>query len=244
VTSVVFLAFVVSVAGTVLLLAQHYLPPRVSVRSLGVLTAWLLYVGLISLLGIVANVSIRPPGIAFILLPVTLFVVLGAIRSNSGLRYALAIPIPLLLVAQSYRIGVELFLHQLHYEHIVPQLLTYDGSNVDVFVGLSAPFAAWASTKGKTGLRLTMLWNIVGLLSLANVITRFLLTTPGPLLFIHTEVLNRAAGIFPYTYIPGFLAPLAVTLHILAIRAIRSVLQRYSQSPPSRYPETTVARSP
>jgi hypothetical protein len=27
-------------------------------------------------------------------------------------------------------------------------------------------------------------------------------------------------GFFPYTFIPGFLAPLAVTLHVLAIRAI------------------------
>jgi hypothetical protein len=37
---------------------------------------------------------------------------------------------------------------------------------------------------------------------------------------ISTEVPNVAMGFFPYTFIPGFLAPLAVTLHVLAIRAI------------------------
>jgi len=32
-------------------------------------------------------------------------------------------------------------------------------------------------------------------------------------------------GMFPYTFIPGFLAPLAVTLHVLAIRAIATLLR-------------------
>jgi hypothetical protein len=37
---------------------------------------------------------------------------------------------------------------------------------------------------------------------------------------ISTEVPNVAMGMFPYAFIPGFFAPLAVTLHVLAIRAI------------------------
>jgi hypothetical protein len=41
---------------------------------------------------------------------------------------------------------------------------------------------------------------------------------------ISTEVPNVAMGIFPYAFIPGFLAPLAVTLHVLAIRAIATLL--------------------
>jgi hypothetical protein len=47
-----------------------------------------------------------------------------------------------------------------------------------------------------------------------------------------TEVPNVAMGIFPYTFIPGFFAPLAVTLHVLAIRAI-ATLHRDARSPAS-----------
>jgi hypothetical protein len=99
-----------------------------------------------------------------------------------------------------------------------------------MFVGLSAPIIAWIATRGRLGLRLAMGWNVLGLLSLANVAASSVLT--GPLKVISTEVPNVAMGIFPYTFIPGFLAPLAVTLHVLAIRAI-ATLHRDTRSPAS-----------
>jgi hypothetical protein len=48
---------------------------------------------------------------------------------------------------------------------------------------------------------------------------------PGPFNVIHAEVPNRMFGTFPFMFIPGFFVPLAVTLHVLAIRAIRSRLR-------------------
>jgi hypothetical protein len=79
-------------------------------------------------------------------------------------------------------------------------------------------------------------WNVLGLLSLANVAASSMLT--GPLKLISTEVPNVAMGIFPYAFIPGFLAPLAVTLHVLAIRAIANLL-RDTRSPASGVPAST-----
>jgi hypothetical protein len=67
-----------------------------------------------------------------------------------------------------------------------------------------------------------LLWNILGLLSLANVVTRAVLTAPAPLHLIHAEVPNRMIGTFPFMFIPGFFVPLAVVLHVLAIRSLAS----------------------
>jgi hypothetical protein len=67
---------------------------------------------------------------------------------------------------------------------------------------------------------LTLFWNVLGLLSLANVVTRAILTSPGPLNLIHAEVPNRMIGTFPFMFIPGFFVPLGVVLHVLAIRSI------------------------
>ena len=122
--------------------------------------------------------------------------------------------------AQTFRIGVELCFHELWMEGLVPKMLTFEGANVDIFVGLSAPLAAWIATKGTTGLRIALLWTILGLLALANVATRAVLTAPCPLNIIHAEVPNLSIGTFPFVDIAGFFAPLAVALHILAIRAI------------------------
>ena len=95
-------------------------------------------------------------------------------------------------------------------------MLTFEGANVDIFVGLSAPLAAWASTKGSKGLRVATRLECPGLLALANVATRAVLSAPGPLNVIHAEVPNLSIGTFPFVYIAGLFAPLAVTLHILA----------------------------
>jgi hypothetical protein len=126
---------------------------------------------------------------------------------------------------QSFRIGVELFLHQLWIGGLVPKMLTFEGANVDIFIGATAPIAAWLSTRGQSGMKVALGWNALSLLALTNVVTRAVLTTPGPLNLIHTEIPNLMMGTFPFLFIPAFFVPLAVALHVLAIRAISSRLR-------------------
>jgi hypothetical protein len=135
---------------------------------------------------------------------------------------ALVFPLWVLIGTQAFRIGVELFIHQLWIDRLVPKMLTFAGANVDIHIGASAPVIAWVSMRGWRWQRLALLWNVLGLLSLANVVTRAVLTAPGPLNLIHAEVPNRMIGTFPFMFIPGFFVPLAVVLHVLAIRSIAS----------------------
>jgi hypothetical protein len=126
----------------------------------------------------------------------------------------------IILGTQYFRIGVELFLHQLWLDGLVPKMLTFEGANVDIYVGVSALLIAWLSTRGRAGVRFGLAWNALGLLSLANVVIRAVLTAPGPFDLIRAEVPNRMIGTFPFLFIPGFFVPLAVVLHLVAIRAI------------------------
>jgi hypothetical protein len=63
-------------------------------------------------------------------------------------------------------------------------------------------------------------WNGVGLLALTNVVARSVLTSEGPLNLLATEVPNLAVGTYRFTFIAGFLAPLAAVLHVLSIRTL------------------------
>jgi hypothetical protein len=166
----------------------------------------------------------RPPGIAFILIPVLVFLVLSilGLRSSAGARVALAFPLWIILGTQSFRIVGELFLHQLWIDGLAPKMLTFSGANVDIYVGVSAPLIAWLSTRGRSGMKLALIWNVLGLLSLTNVVIRAVLTAPGPFNLIRAEVPNLMIGTFPFIFIPGFFVPLAVVLHVLAVRAIAS----------------------
>ena len=230
-TAALFLAFVALIAITAGLMAARYLSRGIATGILIGLPAWLVYVGLLAYFGVVRNTTLRPPGIVYVLLPVFVFVLVYVVRSEASARAAFAIPLWALLAMQVYRVGVEMFLHQLWKESLVPRMVTFEGANLDILIGATAPLIAWLATRGDRGLRLAFLWNLLGLLSLANVATRSALTSPGPLRILHSDLPNLAIGMFPYTYIPGFLAPLAVVLHVLAIRSLRFTKQIASGRP-------------
>lgn len=223
-TPVLFAAFLLATAGMLTLLARRFLPARDWSVLVGGLALWFLYVGGLSWFGLVRDPTLRPPGVAYIVGPAVVFVLLVVLRSRAAGRIARTVPLSLLIGFQIYRIGVELFLHQLWREGLVPRMLTFEGANVDIWIGVSAPLAAWLSARGPNGERLALVWNVLGLVALANVVVRSALTAPGSLHLLDAEVANRAIGTFPYTFIAGFFAPLAVTLHVLALRAIAARL--------------------
>jgi hypothetical protein len=221
VTTILFLSFVAAMAGIVIALSVRYLGRRLAIRDSIALLAWLACVGLIGHAGIIRNTSLRPPGMAFLFVPVLLFLAVFVGRTLfSAKPPALAtFPPGVLLGLQSFRVIVELFLHQLWLEGLIPRMLTYSGANLDIYVGATAPLIAWVATRWKGGRSLSILWNGLGLLILANVVIRAVLTAPGPLNLVHAEVPNLMIGTFPFMYIPGFFVPLAVVLHVAAWKA-------------------------
>ena len=222
-SAILCLSYLAAVSTIIAALTARYLGERLRVLLI-VLPLWLLYVGLLSYSGVISNPALRPPGIVYVALPAVLFVFLVFARSGVGARIASAFPLWVIIGIQTFRIGVELLLHRLSVDRLVPHIVTYQGANVDIWIGLSAPLIAWISTRGRRGERLALGWNVVGLLTLANATTLSALTAPG-LNLIHSEVSNMAIGAFPFTYIAGFFAPLAMALHALSIRALRAQLR-------------------
>lgn len=222
--TILFFGLVALLAAIVIALSARYLTRRTAFLITAGLFVWLSYVGLLGYFGVIGNTTMRPPGIAFIFVPVLAFLVLSifGLRSSDGARVALAFPLWFILGAQTFRVIVELFLHQLWIDGLVPKMLTFAGANVDIYIGVSAPLISWLSTRGRSGLKLTFIWNVLGLIALTNVVCRAVLTAPGPLNLIHAEVPNLMIGTFPFMFIPGFFVPLAVLLHLLALRSICS----------------------
>ena len=231
-TARLFVCFLVACAIAVVGTAWRHLDRRAATRvSIG-LPLWLIYAGGIGLSGVLAAAPGRPPGLLLLVGPAFLFVV-AVTRSRAGARAAVAIPLGTSIGAQAFRIGVELFLHQLFLEGLAPRMLTFEGANVDLWIGLSAPLVAWLAESGKSGARLALAWNGLGLLSLVNVVARSILTAPGPLGLLHTDVPNLFVSTSPYSFIPAFFVPLAVMLHVLAIRRIIATKAAVARSSPA-----------
>ncbi len=215
--SALFLGYIGLVAVLIAAVLLRYLPPGRALAGVAVIVVWLGYAGVMGYSGVVGDPTRMPPGTFLLLIPIIAFVAIVLGRSPVGFYLAAG----LIFALQSFRVGVELTLSSLHDAGLTTRLMTLAGGNVEILVGLSAPVIALIASQGEGGRRIALVWNVLGLLSLLNVATRAVLTAPGPLNLIHAELPNVAMGFFPFSYIPGFMAPLAMMLHVLAFRALR-----------------------
>lgn len=216
-TTIYFLSFLAAIVLLVGIAIVVYVPGRRALAILAGLGLWLAYVGWLSYAGVLADQTRRPPGIVFIAAPLVVFFFLSARSARAG-RFAAALPVALLIGLQTFRVGVELLLHRMWVDGLAPRIMTYEQGNWDILIGLSAPVAAWLTTKGRSGHRAVLVWNLAGMLLLGNIVLRAVFTAPGPLHLWLSEVPNRAVGTFPFTYIAGFFAPLALVLHVFSLR--------------------------
>jgi hypothetical protein len=216
-----FLVFVVAIIMLLVAGIIRYLPRSYKMPTLAGLAAWIIYGGMLAYTGVIANSSTLPPGMFYLLAPIILFVMFMA-RSRIGKTVSLSFPLWLLMGMESFRLIVEIFLHQLWLDGQLPKMLTYQGANFDIMIGITAPIVAWLLASRRISDRMALAWNVIGIVMLANVAVRAVLTMQGSLHLLSTEVPNTAIGTFPYTYIPGLMVPLALVMHVLSIRALRN----------------------
>jgi hypothetical protein len=141
-------------------------------------------------------------------------------RTKGFREIARACPPSYPIALQTFRVFVELVLWQLYREGRVPVQMTFEGWNFDILVGLSAPAVAWAAARGALGRRALVGWNVVSLGLLANIVIIANRAAPGPL---HAAWGNPSSTVIaeaPYIWLPAFLVPLAVLLHVVSLRQV------------------------
>jgi len=181
-----------------------------------VLGAWLAVTAALAMGGAL-SASARPP--SWPLLPLTAFAVIVVVtRSAAGNRMLSNIPPAWPIVAQTFRVGVELALFALHAAGRAPVQITFEGRNFDVLVGLSAPWIGWLVATGRIGTKGALAWNVIGLAVLANTVGTVATSTPGPLHLDWPGAPLTAITSWPIVWLPAFLMPVAVFLHVVSLR--------------------------
>ena len=80
----------------------------------------------------------------------------------------------------SVRILVELVLFQLAFAEWIPELMTFEGRNFDILIGLSAPIMAYLVWKNKVSPKALRLWNAIGLAFVTFIFVNATLSAPLP----------------------------------------------------------------
>ena len=201
-------------------------PLRAGVLTLALLAAWLAYVAAMALGGVTTRVDTLPPGGFLVLGPALaaiaiVLVVLGRTRFRRVLD---AMPLTALLLAQAFRVPVEIVLAMLAEAGLMPRIMTYHGTNFDILTGITAPLAAWAAARGWS--RTVLAWNIAGLALVLNVVGTSILAFSGPTNLLKVTPPADYAMTFPMVWLPAFLVPVAMLLHGLAIMKLRRMERR------------------
>lgn len=179
------------------------------------LAAWLLLTALLARSGALAVGGDGPPRI--LVVPLTAFAAVVLITRRAGFRRLVAqTPLAWVVGLQGFRVGVELLLYGLHVDGRAPVQLTFEGRNFDILAGLTAPLVAWALASSHRWARaLAWVWNVISAALLANIIFTAATSVPGPLFLDWQGGAFTAVTTWPVVWIPGFLAPVAVFLHVV-----------------------------
>ena len=218
-TDFLFIAQVMILAAVVIRWSARRRVPGVA--GLG-LIGWLAVTGSLAIKGFFGEWSRLPPR----LMPALLVPVIGGLLFLSYSRQTRALlastPLQWPIYLQSFRILMEIILWLLYVQHRAPAIMTFEGRNVDILVGLTAiPVAYFCFVRKAWPRQVALWWNAISVLVLLNVVVHAQLSTPSPFRVFLTDPPVTFIGEWPYIWLPGFLVPLAWLLHAASIIQIR-----------------------
>jgi hypothetical protein len=213
-TDLLFLAQVAVLFGA---LSWWLTPTRHPGVAMLVITAWVALLGFLSLRGVFGDFRSVPPRI----LPAVLVpLIAGFFLLRSAGAGGLPPPTPSHSPTspQSFRIVMEIILWLLFLQHRVPAIMTFEGRNADILVGLTAiPVGYLCFVRRTWSPRVALWWNVAGILLLLNVVVHAQLSTPSPFRVFVTDPPVTFIAYWPYILLPGFLVPLAWLLHAASL---------------------------
>jgi hypothetical protein len=186
--------------------------------SLG-LGTWLAITALMAMNGFLLETDAMPPKILLVVAPALIAGILIT-RSKMAARLLAALPVDFIIIAQSFRLGVEIIFYLLLISNAIPTLMTFEGKNMDIFVGLTAIPVAMLARRGTLSDRWLRMWNYAGLAILLNVMIHGMLSAPSPMQQITTVPVNNFMFHFPFVWLLALLVPSAFTGHLLSLRQL------------------------
>lgn len=213
-----FVAILVAVAGTFLFGVWRAWGPdptvarRALFRAAGALAAWLGTVCIAVGSGWLQSLPMSGLPVFF---GAILAVSISAALSPVGTRLA-TLPMPALVGFQSFRLPLELVLHDWAAQGTIPDSMTWTGANLDVLSGVVALLAAPLADRSQTA---AWIANGIGGLLLFNVMRVALLSAPVPFGW-HLERPLMVAFHLPYALIAPVCVGGALIGHIVLTRAL------------------------
>lgn len=184
------------------------------------LILWLVVQAGISFSGFYTVTNVLPPRFLLAVLPPALLI-LFLFVSSRGRKFIDGLDLKALTLLHLVRIPVEIVLLWLYQYKKVPELMTFEGQNFDIFSGLTAPLIYYlAFVRKSIGTGIMLMWNFVCLILLANIVSTAILSAPSPFQQFAFEQPNVGIFYFPFIWLPCCIVPVVLLAHLAAIRQL------------------------
>ncbi|MFP5041702.1 hypothetical protein [Parasediminibacterium sp. JCM 36343] len=217
--------YIYFVFGLTLLLAVllFYKATKLSKVFLITISVWIVLQSILSQSGFYRSTNKFPPRLPFLLLP-PIILITTLFNTKKGKYFIDSLNIKILSIFHIIRIPVELVLFWLFMYKSVPQLMTFEGRNFDIFSGLSAPFIYYFGfSKNKLSNKTLVGWNFICLALVINIAINGILSATTTFQQFAFEQPNIAIQYFPFALLPSVIVPLVIFSHLVSIRQLLSI---------------------
>ena len=215
-----FVILVLGMAGLAVVAVHARRGPRAAVGVGVALAGWLAVTAGLASAHVFEDFSRLPPRLLIAFVPAVLAIT-WLCRAGAVGRLLDETPPGWLLYPQSFRIVMEIILWQLFVAGTAPAIMTFEGRNADILVGLTAPLGAWLFSTRRARPSMVFWWNVAGIVILANVVVHAQLSAPTPFRVFDVTPPVTFIAYVPWIWLPAFLVPLAWALHALSMRQLR-----------------------
>jgi hypothetical protein len=188
---------------------------RLGRRAGAALATWFLLLAMSTVSGVYLDT--QAPRFLFYALPALLGVV-ALFRARWLRAVVAASPEWWIPALQTLRLGGGASLFAAWALGLAPWGLARTAGTGDLLVGFGAAavalLLAWRVRGARTAARV---WNVLGLLDILHTVFRAVASAPGPQRLFFEEPANRIPAVFPFVYLPGFIIPLTILLHLLSL---------------------------
>lgn len=221
----IILSFTATVLIALAFLYYAMKDPHLSKYRLVVFIILFIWLGIQGFLGVsrfyLDNLYNSPPRFPLLILP-AFITVISILIIPASRKNLLKLDDKFILLIHSLRIPIEIVLFLLYKEKLIPKSMTFEGMNFDIVSGLLALILLLSGKKISENKNVLLLFNFIGLVLVFAIVIQAILSVPGPLHKINLEQPNLAVFHFPMVWLPCFLVPLVILLHIVSLWKIKS----------------------
>ncbi|WP_396636907.1 hypothetical protein [Maribacter sp. R77961] len=164
-----------------------------------------------------------PPRFGLVLVPAVLIIIYGLLpkqqkwifeKRNTKISTFLHV----------VRLPVELVLYALFIHKMVPELMTFEGRNYDILMGITAPIMGWLLLKNIVTKYILLLWNMIGLVLVLFILVNGILSAELPFQQFGFDQPNRGVMYFPFILLPATVVPIVIWTHLSdSIKLIKEI---------------------